>query len=429
MEKLSGRLLEEYKVTEEIRAAVLDALDRTRELEDNEILDCIDQVLVNKCKTVHIPLSKRNEIRKAVFHSLRRLDILQDILDNPEITEIMVNGYDSVFIERAGKIEKIDKRFASRERLADVIQQMVAKVNRRVNEASPIVDSRLEDGSRVNIVLNPIAINGPIVTIRKFPEKPVSMKQLLEWGAISSEAADMLRNLVKAGYNIFVCGGTGSGKTTFLNAMSDFIPKDERIITIEDSAELQISGIANLVRLETRNATAEGEHEITIRDLIRTSLRMRPTRILVGEIRGKEALDLLQAMNTGHDGSMSTGHGNSPADMLSRIETMVLMGAVIPLQAIRAQVSSAIDILIHLGRLRDKSRRVLEITELEGLNGDEYRLNRLYHFEETGEEAGRIIGKLRGSAENLKNKGKLRAAGIGLQEKPLMLVQEDYEEK
>lgn len=397
---------------EKIRSEVLNRLDQTRELTDEEIWECIDEVVVWYSKKEHIPLDKRGQVRKGVFDSLRRLDVLQELLENEEITEIMVNGCEDIFIEKKGSIEKLDRQFVSQERLSDVIQLMVAKVNRRVNEASPIVDSRLEDGSRVNVVLNPIAINGPIVTIRKFPKTPITMDMLIAWGAISKEAAEMLRDMVAAGYNIMVCGGTGSGKTTFLNAMSDFIPKEERIITIEDSAELQIKGVPNLVRMETRNATAEGEHSITIRDLIRSSLRMRPDRIIVGEVRGEETVDLLQSMNTGHDGAMSSGHSNSAMDMLHRLETMFLMGMEMPIQAIRGQIASAVDILIHLGRLRDKSRRVLEITEVLPLTEEGYQLNRIFWFEEVSQEEGRIIGRLAGGRERLKNKQKLAMAGI-----------------
>lgn len=397
---------------EKVRREVLERLDQTRELADEEIWECIDEVIVWYSKKEHIALDKRSQMRKGVFDSLRRLDVLQELLENEEITEIMVNGCEDIFIEKKGCIEKLDRRFVSQERLSDVIQLMVAKVNRRVNEASPIVDSRLEDGSRVNVVLNPIAINGPIVTIRKFPKTPITMDMLIEWGAISEEAATMLRDMVEAGYNIMVCGGTGSGKTTFLNAMSDFIPKEERIITIEDSAELQIKGVPNLVRMETRNATADGEHSITIRDLIRSSLRMRPDRIIVGEVRGEETVDLLQSMNTGHDGAMSSGHSNSSMDMLHRLETMFLMGMDMPIQAIRGQIASAIDILIHLGRLRDKSRRVLEIAEVLPLTEAGYQLNRIFWFEEVSQEEGRIIGRFAGGKERLKNRQKLVMAGI-----------------
>lgn len=397
---------------EKIRREVLNRLDQTRELTDEEIRECIDEVIVWYSKREHIPLDRRNQVRKGVFDSLRRLDVLQELLENDEITEIMVNGCSNIFIERRGRLERLDRKFVSKERLSDVIQLMVAKVNRRVNEASPIVDSRLEDGSRVNVVLDPIAINGPIVTIRKFPKTPISMEMLIEWGAVSREAAQMLRDMVEAGYNIMVCGGTGSGKTTFLNAMSDFIPKEERIITIEDSAELQIKGVPNLVRMETRNATAEGEHSVTVRDLIRASLRMRPSRIIVGEVRGEETIDLLQSMNTGHDGAMSSGHSNSSMDMLYRLETMFLMGMDMPIPAIRGQIASAIDILIHLGRLRDKSRRVLEIAEVLPLTESGYELNRIFWFEETSQEEGMIIGHLAGGRERLKNRQKLVMAGI-----------------
>lgn len=397
---------------ERIRREVLDRLDQTRELTDEEIWECIDEVVVWYSKKEHIPLDKRSQVRKGVFDSLRRLDVLQELLENEEITEIMVNGCEDIFIEKKGSIEKLDRQFVSQERLSDVIQLMVAKVNRRVNEASPIVDSRLEDGSRVNVVLNPIAINGPIVTIRKFPKTPITIDMLIAWGAVSEEAAAMLRDMVAAGYNIMVCGGTGSGKTTFLNAMSDFIPKEERIITIEDSAELQIKGVPNLVRMETRNATADGEHSITIRDLIRASLRMRPDRIIVGEVRGEETVDLLQSMNTGHDGAMSSGHSNSSLDMLHRLETMFLMGMDMPIQAIRGQIASAIDILIHLGRLRDKSRRVLEIAEVLPLTEVGYQLNRIFWFEEVSQEEGRIIGRFAGGKERLQNRKKLVMAGI-----------------
>jgi len=315
---------------------------------------------------------------------MRRLDVLQPLIDDKSITEIMINGPDSIFIERDGRVSKLNVKFESRRKLEDVIQTIVSRVNRTVNEASPIVDARLPDGSRVNVVLPPIALNGPVVTIRKFPEKPMTIEQLIKYGSITEEVAEVLERLVKAKYNIFICGGTGSGKTTFLNALSNFIPKDERIVTIEDSAELQITGVENIVRLETRNANTEGKGEITIRDLIRTSLRMRPERIIVGEVRGKEALDMLQAMNTGHDGSLSTGHANSTKDMLSRLETMVLSGAEMPLEAIRQQIASAIDIIIHLGRLRDKSRRTLEITEVVEYKNGQIVLNPLYEFVEEG---------------------------------------------
>lgn len=396
---------------ETLREQVLERLDHTREASDEEIYDCIDEVLIEESKKNYLPLKARVQLRKSVFDSLRRMDVLQELLENPAITEIMVNGYETIFVEEQGQIRKLDTRFLSSERLSDVIQQIVARTNRRVNEASPIVDSRLEDGSRVNVVLNPIAINGPILTIRKFPAHPVTMQDLLEWNALNEELAGLFADLVCAGYNIFVCGGTGSGKTTFLNAISNYI-KNERVITIEDSAELNLSSVENLVRLETRNKNAEGENAITIRDLIRSSLRMRPDRIIVGEVRGEEALDLLQAMNTGHDGSLSTGHGNSPQDMLRRLETMVLMGVDMPVSAIRAQIASAIDILVFLGRLRDRTRKVLEVVEITGYENGEIQTNLLYRFMETGQTKGRIQGEWQGSRTKLKIRKKLAAAGI-----------------
>ena len=337
---------------------------------------------------------------------------MQELTDDPKVTEIMINGYDHIFLERAGRLYRWDKKFESKEKLEDVIQQIVAKCNRTVNEASPIVDARLENGSRVNIVLQPVALNGPIVTIRRFPERPFLMDDLMGFGAINEEAVDFLRKLVIAGYNIFISGGTGSGKTTFLNALSDFIPKGERIITIEDSAELQIVGVDNLVRLETRNANVEGCSEITIRDLIKSSLRMRPDRIIVGEVRGAEAIDMLQALNTGHDGSLSTGHANSAADMLARLETMILMGMDLPIPAIRGQLASGIDIIVHLGRLRDKSRKVLEIAEVLDYEDGEIKLQPLYRFIEEAENSeGKIIGRIE-RENSLVHTEKLRSAGI-----------------
>ena len=354
----------------------------------------------------------RRRLRKELFDSLRRLDILQIFVDDSSVTEIMINGLDHIFVERDGQLQELDRAFDSMEKLQDVIQQIVAGCNRVVNEASPIVDARLSNGARVNIVMSPIALNGPIITIRRFPDKPITMQKLIAMETISPEAADFLKTLVKAGYNIFVSGGTGSGKTTFLNVLSGFIPSEQRIITIEDSAELQLQGIPNLVRLETRNGNAEGCREIGIRELIRSSLRMRPDRIIVGEVRGAEAIDMLQCMNTGHDGSMSTGHANSAADMLSRLENMVLMGMDLPLPAIRNQIASGVDIIVHLGRIRDKSRKVLEITEVVGCENGEIRLNPLYYFEELGESSeGNVVGKLQKQG-GLLHEGKLKAAGL-----------------
>lgn len=355
---------------------------------------------------------EREQLGKELFYAIRKLDILQELVDDPDITEIMINGTDNIFIERQGRLQIWNKSFHEKEKLEDVIQQIVAKCNRTVNEANPIVDARLENGSRVNIVLAPVALNGPIVTIRRFSDDPITMSKLLQFGSITEEAVAFLKNLVFAGYNIFISGGTGSGKTTFLNALSEFIPKEERIITIEDSAELQIRGVPNLVRMETRNANVEGCQEITIRDLIKSSLRMRPDRIVVGEVRGAEALDMLQCLNTGHDGSLSTGHANSAKDMLSRLETMVLMGMDLPLSAIRRQMASGIDIIVHLGRLRDKTRKVLEIVEVTGFENQEIVIQPLYLFQETGEdETGKVQGQLTKVGE-LEHKEKWKSAGL-----------------
>ena len=363
-------------------------------------------------------LQERLLLQKELFDSFRRLDILQELVDDPEITEIMVNGPEEIFIESKGRIRRWEKRFESKEQLLDLIQQIVSSVNRIVNTSSPIADARLADGSRVHVVLEPVALDGPILTIRKFPE-PVTMERLLRYGSISEEAAVFLQKLVEARYNIFVSGGTGAGKTTFLNALSEFIPSGERVITIEDSAELRLRHIENLVRLETREANAEGQGAIGIGMLIRAALRMRPDRILIGEVRGKEALDLLQAMNTGHDGSFSTGHANSPRDMLARLETMVLMAAELPLPAIRSQIASAVDIMVHVARLRDKSRKVTAIEEVDRYENGEIILNSLYRFQEhekggeKNEASRRVEGSLEKTGE-LRHREKLRMAGIEL---------------
>lgn len=359
-------------------------------------------------------VDRRCEVKREIYDSIRGMDVLEELLKDKDITEIMINGYEDIFIEKCGHIEKYNGKFSSKERLEDVIQQMVSGVNRRVNEASPIADSRLNDGSRVNVVLNPIALNGPIVTIRKFPKQRITIEKLIEIGSITEEAAEFLRILVISGYNIFISGGTGSGKTTFLNSLSNFIPSDERVITIEDSAELQLQNIDNIVKLEARQANLEGENGISIRDLIKSSLRMRPDRIVIGEVRGAEALDMLQAMNTGHDGSLSTGHANSPKDMLSRLETMVLMGMDMPLSAIKSQIASGIDIIVHLGRLRDKSRKVLEIVEIKGYKDMEILTNTLYKFEEFNiYNKGKIVeGRLKWQGNGLINTGKLLNAGF-----------------
>lgn len=396
---------------EQIRKNVLAQLDMTREHEEDELLAVIDEEICREAKERVIPLNWRRELRMQVFHSLRKLDVLQELLGEDDITEIMVNGADSIFYEKGGEILAWDKSFSSREKLEDIIQQMVGSHNRVINEAEPIADTRLSDGSRVNVVLPPVALEGPVVSIRKFPKNPILMEQMVEGESVSQECADFLKLLVKARYNIFISGGTGSGKTTFLNALSEFIPKTERVITIEDSAELQIQGVSNLVRMETRSVRSDGSLSVTIRDLIRTALRMRPDRIIVGEIRGAECLDMLQAMNTGHDGSLSTGHANSCQDMISRMETMVLMGMELPLQAIRAQIAAGVDILVHLGKLRDRSRRLLSITEIDRMEEGEIRLNPIYEFVEMGEHCGRINGSWMKRGE-LIHRGKLYAAGM-----------------
>lgn len=379
-----------------LKEEIISRIDLSRDVSDDEIKDIIKDAIYELKQKDSISLTEREELYRLLFYEVRRLGILEELIADSSVTEIMVNGINDIFIERNGSITKWDRHFDSEEKLRSVIQQIVAKSNRFVNEASPIVDARLENGARVNVVMNPVAINGPILTIRRFPDDPISMKDLIGFSSITPEAADFLKKIVISGYNIFVSGGTGSGKTTFLNALSEFIPRDERVITIEDSAELQIKGIDNLVRLETRNANVEGLKEISIRDLIKSSLRMRPDRIIVGEIRDGAALDFLSAANTGHDGSLCTGHANSAKDMLSRIETMVLMGMDLPLPAIRRQMASAIDIIIHLGRLRDKSRKVLEISEMSGLINGEFVLNPIFRFTEEGEtKNGLIKGSLK----------------------------------
>lgn len=362
---------------------MLARLDLSREIGDDELTELIFQVLDEESDGGYIPLKKKAELGRDLYNAFRRLDLLQDLIEDQEITEIMINGTQNIFVEKKGKIYRTDKRFPSRSRLEDVIQQIVAGANRMVNESVPIADARLPDGSRVNVVLYPVALNGPVVTIRKFPTEQITMQDLVRMGAVSDEAAGFLKMLVIAGYNFFISGGTGSGKTTLLNALSQFIPGGERVITIEDNAELQIQGVPNLVRLEARNPNMEGVGEITIRQLIRTALRMRPDRIIVGEVRGPETIDMIQAMSTGHRGSLSTGHSDSPRDMLRRLETMVLMGMDIPLAAIQRQIASAIDIIIHVGRLRDRSRKVLEIVEVLDYEDGEIQTGCLYEFQET----------------------------------------------
>lgn len=396
-----------------LREEIMIELDERQQVTDEELYDIIDRRILECGQGSFLPLKDKMELRGRLFDSFRRLGALQELVDDEEVTEIMVNGADHVFVEKNGRMESWGRVFDSQEQLEDIIQQIVSRVNRTVNVSRPIADARLADGSRVHVVLPPIALDGPAVTIRKFP-KPITMTKLLKLGSVTEEAADFLKCIVEAGYNIFISGGTNSGKSTFLNALSAYIPRDERIVTIEDSAELKIVHIPNLVRLETREANGEGDGEVSIGNLIRAALRMNPSRIIVGEVRGKEALDMISAMNTGHDGSLSTGHGNSPRDMLSRLETMVLMGADIPLAAVRSQVAAAIDILIHLGRLRDKSRRVLSIVEVIGYENGEIRLNPLYRFEEDSgglEEGQAVHGSLK-KVGIIQNTEKLKAAGI-----------------
>ena len=390
---------------EQLYDRILAKLDLSREVEDEELQELIFRVLEEQSRQEYIPLQEKAVLGRDLFNAFRKLDLLQELIEDDEITEIMINGTQNIFIEKKGRLYLTDKRFASRDKLEDVIQQIVAGSNRMVNEASPIAD-----GSRVNVVLYPVALNGPIVTIRKFPREQITMEQLIQFGTLDEELADFLKILVAAGYNIFISGGTGSGKTTFLNALSQFIPKDERIITIEDNAELRIMGVANLVRMEARNANLEGVGAIPIRELIRAALRMRPDRIIVGEVRGPETIDMIQAMSTGHKGSLSTGHSDSPEDMLRRLETMVLMGMEIPLAAIQRQIASAIDIVIHIGRLRDKSRKVLQVVEVLGYRNKKIETQVLYEFRENPEKKERITGEWK-QIHDLIHKAKLFSAG------------------
>ena len=381
-------------------------------MEDQEIYRQIDDLILEETRNRYVSLRRKEALRTELFNSIRKLDILQELIDDDSVTEIMVNGTEGIFLERNGRLLCWEKKITSKEKLEDMVQQIAGRCNRIVNESVPVADARLLDGSRVSLVLPPVALNGPVITIRRFPKNPIHMDRLVELGAVTTEAAAFLRALVRSGYNIFISGGTGSGKTTFLNALSDFIPKEERIITIEDNAELQIQGAENLVRLEARQANTEGKNSVTIRDLIKASLRMRPDRIVVGEVRGEEALDMIQSMNTGHDGSLSTGHANSPRDMLSRLETMILMAMELPLSAIRRQIASAVDILIHLGRMRDRSRKVMEIVEITGYDraSGEITERTLFQLEETKEQPmGVLVRK-----QELLHVEKLNRAGIVL---------------
>lgn len=400
------------KLKENLRTMILDTIDLSKDLSDCELEEMIHKTINERCKERYLSIKERSRLQKEIFNSIRRFDILQDLVEDSSISEIMINGTKHIFIEREGKIYEWEKHFTSEQKLADIVQQIAAASNRIINEASPIVDARLSDGSRVNIVLPPVALDGPVITIRKFPEETMTMERLIDYQSLTPEAAEFLYRVVYSGYNIFISGGTGSGKTTFLNALAGYIPKDERIITIEDSAELQIRGIPNLVRLEMRNANAEGENAVTIRDLIKSALRMRPSRIIIGEVRDAAAIDMLQALNSGHSG-MSTGHSNSPADMLSRLETMVLLGTEIPLHAVRRQIASAVELIVHLGRLRDRSRRILEITEVLNCADGEIELNPLFSFSEEGQqEDGSIIGGLRRTGNSLIRIQKLQRSGL-----------------
>lgn len=400
------------ELKQEIKSRLLEKLDHSMEMEDEAVKELIEKEVWLMGKETYIPLAEKKRLCQEIYYAIRKFDVLQELLEDETVTEIMVNGPDHIFIEKEGRLQQWQVSFESKEKLLDVIQQIVAKANRVVNESSPIVDARLA-GSRVHVVLPPVALNGPILTIRRFGKTPLLIPELLRLGSVSQEICDFLEKLVIAGYNIFISGGTGSGKTTFLNALSSFIPRTERIITIEDSAELQIQGNDNLVRLETRNANVEGCKPVTIRDLIRASLRMRPDRIIVGEVRGAEAIDMLQALNTGHDGSLSTGHANSAADMIARLETMVLMGMELPLAAIRRQIAGGVDLIVHLGRLRDKSRRVLSVSEVVGFEQGEVLLSTLYEFQETGERNGKVQGMWKKTGA-LVHTEKLQQAGIVL---------------
>lgn len=384
------------------------------QLSDEQLTTEIENIVEEQTRGQYLSIQTRVDLVQQVYSSIRGFGLLDSIISDDTITEVMINGPDNIFIEKSGKLTKLESSFESQKRLEDIIQRIVGLAGREVNQANPICDTRLPDGSRVNVVLPPISLCGPILTIRKFSKNPMTIEKLIEYGSITREIADKLELLVKAKYNIFISGGTGSGKTTFLNALSNYIPKDERVITIEDSAELQITGVDNLVSLETRNSNASGAGEVSIRDLIKSSLRMRPERIVVGEVRGGEALDMLQAMNTGHDGSLSTGHANSTEDMLSRLETMVLQGASgLPLEAIRHQIGSAIDIIIHLSRLRDKSRKTMEITEVVGYKDGEIILNPLYVFQEDEKSTlEKVSGGLVRTDNPLRNDFKLKLSGI-----------------
>lgn len=400
------------RAQEDIRRKILESINLTKtsdEMLEKQVREEVDRYFGGK----YVSIEDKASLIDQIFSAIRGFGLLDTIINDDTVTEVMINGPEEIFIEKSGKLKKLEEQFESEEKLQDIIQRIVALAGREVNQANPIVDTRLPDGSRVNVVLPPISLKGSIVTIRKFSKEPMTVEKLIQYGSITPQIADVLQLLVRAKYNIFICGGTGSGKTTFLNAISNFIPRDERVITIEDSAELQIANVDNLVSLETRNANTAGVGAVTIRDLIKSALRMRPDRIVVGEVRGAEALDMLQAMNTGHDGSLSTGHANSTRDMLSRLETMVLTGAEgLPLDAVRQQIASAVDIIVHLSRLRDRSRKTMEITEVVKYEEGKIQLNPLYVFEEEEDSTiDKVIGTLKRTANPLINDFKLKLMG------------------
>lgn len=403
---------EEREQKERIKQSVLDQVPLDSEIDEDRLLSIIDENIGKAGSAGYIRFGERRRLRRDIYNSMRKLDVLQELLEDEDITEIMVNGTEHIFIEKAGELMETGLEFDSVERLSDIAGQIASGGNRIVNETNPILDVRLPEGFRVNIVMPPVAMEGPVITIRKFPKDPLTMESLIQMGAVTEEAAQVLKNLVRAKYNIFISGGTGAGKTTFLNILSNYIPEGERVITIEDSAELQIRNVKNLVRLEARNANVEGKNEVTIRQLIKSALRMRPDRIVVGEIRDSTAIDMLTAMNTGHDGSLSTGHANSPGDMLNRLETLVLMGMDIPLEAVRQQIASALDIVVHLGRLRDGSRKVMEISEVGRVDEGYIELFPLFWFVEEGEREGKVIGSLKNTGHRILNRDKSVRAGI-----------------
>lgn len=386
-----------------LRKQLMERLENTWEESDQGVMENIDSLIGDYCRTTYMPISRREALRRELFSSVRKMDVLEELLEDDTITEIMVNRWDKIFIEKDGRIFPLDKTFSSPEKLDDVIQQMASRCNRVINTLQPIVDARLKNGERINAVIAPVALDGPILTIRRFPNEPITMEKLLEMDSLTKEAAEVLKVLIRAGYTILIGGGTGAGKTTFLNALSQYIPEDERVITIEDNAELQLQGLPNLVRLECRQANIEKNQEISIGDLLKTCLRMRPSRIIVGEVRSREAAELLQAVNVGNDGSLSTIHANSCKDMISRLETMVLMGIDLPVPVIRRQILSGFDIFIHLGRMRDKSRKVMEICEIDKMCDGEILLNPLFVRKQKLEKAGELI-----------HREKLGKAGISL---------------